>query len=118
MLKVLLLMIPLLQLKSGVELDARHLDPEIVRIVNVARATAPKLRDNTVWITSAAEKAEGRLEFSLHYKGDALDFRIRNVLGGISVVESWAERMQFALGHDYDVVLEDTHIHIEFDPDV
>jgi hypothetical protein len=33
------------------------------------------------------------------------------------VVESWAERMQFALGHDYDVVLEDTHIHVEFDPD-
>lgn len=117
MIKVLLLMIPLLQLKEGVELDARHLDPEVVRIVNVARATAPKLRDNTVWITSAGEKANGRLENSLHYEGDALDFRTRNVLGGQSVAESWAERMQFALGDDYDVVFEGTHIHVEFQPD-
>lgn len=115
--KVLLLMIPFLQLKAGVELDARHLDPEIVRIVNVARATAPELRDDTVWITSAAEKSPGRLEYSLHYEGEALDFRVRNVIGGEPVAREWADKIQFALGDDYDVVFERTHIHVEYDPD-
>ena len=116
-LRVVATLIPFRKLKDGVELDARHLDPEIVRIVNVARATAPKMRDDTVWITSAAEKCEGRLEFSLHYEGDALDFRTWNVLGGDSVARAWAVRMQFALGHDYDVVFEEDHIHVEYDPD-
>lgn len=48
---------------------------------------------------------------SLHYKGKALDIRLpeKNIA---AVFNKIAE----ILGPDYDVVLESTHIHIEFDP--
>jgi len=49
---------------------------------------------------------------SLHYANDAYDVRIttgkkRNMI---------YEEIKEALGDDYDVILEKTHLHIEFDP--
>jgi hypothetical protein len=47
---------------------------------------------------------------SWHYFCRALDFRLpKNVDGMIDVLKN-------RLGKDYDVVLESTHIHIEYDP--
>ena len=51
---------------------------------------------------------------SWHYFGRALDFRTRNIppLHRNSV----AQEIGVSLGENYDVVLEATHLHVEFDP--
>jgi len=51
---------------------------------------------------------------SRHYSGLACDLRIRNLPDGAApeVKDQIAEN----LGEHYDVILESTHIHIEYDP--
>lgn len=110
-------MIPKLFIKDGAKINGAHFDPEIVRIINIARATAPETTDGAIWITSGAEVAPGRLPHSFHYKNKALDFRISNIKGGEQSAKSWAARMALALGGDYDVVWKKNHIHIELDPE-
>jgi hypothetical protein len=101
----------------------RHFDPEIARILLVAKATAPRTTDDTVWVTSAWAP----VEHGLHNKGEAFDIRVRNVVGFdietfqyCKEVEAWVYRIQEQLGSDYDVVYGDSkhlnHIHIEYDP--
>jgi hypothetical protein len=59
-------------------------------------------------ITSCAEGTHGSGSF--HYFHKALDFRIpKNVLNK-------AKELKEMLGEDYDIVLEDTHVHVEFHP--
>jgi len=109
--------IPKLAIKGTAKINGEHFYPEIVRIVNAARATAPELVDNTVWITSGSEHAPHRLENSFHYKNQALDFRVHNVVGGTEAAKRWKSRIALALGGDYDVVWKGNHIHCELDPD-
>lgn len=47
---------------------------------------------------------------SLHYDDNAVDFRRPKKFREI------VARIKDALGNDYDVVLERTHIHVEYDP--
>ena len=67
-------------------------------------------------ITSGNERASGRLEHSKHYKGLALDFRVRDI-------DTTERRKHLAalcaerLGDEYDVVLKNSHLHVEYDPD-
>ena len=49
---------------------------------------------------------------SKHYSGNAWDVRTWFVLDK----ESAATKLRAALGHHYDVVVEEDHIHIEYDP--
>lgn len=51
-------------------------------------------------------------EGSLHYVGHAVDIRTWN----IGDLESCRMEMQESLGDEFDVVIEPTHIHLEFDP--
>lgn len=51
---------------------------------------------------------------SLHYDGFAFDLRI-NHLRGISSCEL-RDRLQRALPFVYQVILEPSHIHVEYDP--
>ena len=51
---------------------------------------------------------------SLHHKGQAFDLRTRNL--SKERVVALARRMRARLGKEYDVVIERTHIHCEFDP--
>lgn len=51
---------------------------------------------------------------SLHYVGCAMDWRIWYV--DDAALEELVKALQEDLGPDYDVVLEATHIHVEFDP--
>tara|TARA_R110002049_G_scaffold281333_1_gene460877 strand:+ start:38543 stop:38806 length:264 start_codon:yes stop_codon:yes gene_type:complete len=53
-------------------------------------------------------------ETSLHYAGGAGDLRINDLPQGVAPVI--AADLGEALGEDFDVVLEETHIHIEFQP--
>lgn len=51
---------------------------------------------------------------SLHYYGLALDLRHRYFSDDI---KEWvAEELQRLIGSNYDVVIERTHIHVEYDP--
>lgn len=51
---------------------------------------------------------------SRHYIGLAVDFRIRYF--DYETQQIARERLRESLGKDYDVILEPTHIHCEFDP--
>lgn len=52
---------------------------------------------------------------SLHYSGEAVDFRTWYFTE--QVLEDLAWELQRDLGSDYDVVVEKTHLHVEYDPD-
>ena len=107
--------LPTLYLKNFVHINGAHFHPEMVRILNVARATAPPTEDGGVWVTSANDSQHS--DISLHYKNKAFDIRIRNIVGDeTSEAQLWVERMKLALGRDYDIVLERDHIHVELDP--
>ena len=102
-------------LKDGVHINGAHFDPVMVRIIDVARETAPMLENGTVWVTSANDSEH--MDGSLHFDNRAFDIRIKNIIGDVQhEAKLWAERMQVALGDNYDVVLEDDHIHVEFQP--
>jgi hypothetical protein len=108
---------PGLCLKDGVHVNGAHFDAVMVRIIDVARETAPMMEKGTVWITSANDSEHG--DESLHFDDRAFDIRIKNIIGGMEfplAARAWAERMQIALGDDYDVLLEKDHIHVEYDP--
>lgn len=49
---------------------------------------------------------------SLHYVGRAVDLRRWN----LPDAEKVRDAIAYMLGRDYDVVLEPTHLHIEYDP--
>lgn len=55
---------------------------------------------------------------SLHSQGLAVDFRLPSYFSGFSAHHDKSIRQQLhhLLGSDYDVVLEDDHIHVEYDP--
>ncbi len=63
-------------------------------------------------ITSAVEGKHGN--HSHHYKGCAIDLRTRDLSRRDRIII--AEQIRSALGSEYQVVLEDDHLHIEFDP--
>ena len=64
-------------------------------------------------ITSALDSKHGR--GSLHYVGLAIDIRRREIADP-AVVQRIADEMKAALGSQYDVVVEKTHFHVEFQP--
>ena len=104
--------LPKLKIKNFVTINGAHFYPEIVKIVNTVRATAPPLKDNTVWITSGADGQH--MHNSLHYANKALDFRIWNLVDA-STINDWKERISLILGSDYDVIIETNHLHVEYD---
>ena len=50
---------------------------------------------------------------SLHYEGRALDLRTRDLTA--EQIEEYATALRSGLGQGWDVVVEKTHIHIEWD---
>jgi hypothetical protein len=52
---------------------------------------------------------------SKHYSGNAGDYRIRH-LEDSSMAAAIVEELRGCFTDDYDVVLEETHIHVEYDP--
>jgi len=51
---------------------------------------------------------------SLHYVGLAADIRSRHI--PVDKIQAVALELRVALGKGYDVVVENTHLHIEYDP--
>ena len=98
----------MISIKPGVKLDERMAMPLATLIVHEC------FQDygcNLV-ITSGIEGSHG--ENSLHYKGLALDYRTRDIPVGFH--KGLIAKVRWALGDQFDVVAEPTHLHVEFDP--
>jgi len=93
-------------IKAGV--DISRLNREIRRQLPVMAQACEELTMSELNITSTYEGDHG--EGSLHYCNDAVD--IRRPPAPDSVVK----RLKRALPKDFDIVLENNHIHIEYDP--
>lgn len=65
-------------------------------------------------LTVTSHKDGGHSPRSLHYTGYALDFRTS--IFGLREAGVVAAKLQQALGRDYDVIQERSHIHVEYDP--
>lgn len=99
----------MISIKSGVEL--RGLRPEMSVAVPMVASCFHKLGRECV-ITSVCEGQHSRN--SLHYKGMAVDFRTRHL--SVQEKEQIVDLVRQALTVEFDVVLESTHLHVEWDP--
>lgn len=104
----------MISIKPGVNL--KGISPEIVIALQVAESIYAKHDiEGGLVVTSALDSKHKR--GSKHYIGNAVDIRTRTVPNDdLKLLIS--EEIAAALGNEYDVVLESTHIHIEFDPPV
>lgn len=97
-------------LKSGV--TVRGVCPEIAVAITVVSSIYAQHGYDCV-LTSVTDGVHGRT--SRHYSGAAVDFRIRHVPK--ADIRQILRVVQDALGpDDFDIVLEQTHLHVEFDP--
>lgn len=100
----------MIRLKHGV--DLRGIQPEMLFALQVVHTVYEE--NNVVLVVTSALDGKHKPD-SLHYSGYALDFRTRHM--PLEVRTLIAVHIAVALGKQYDVVLEDTHLHVEFDPD-
>ena len=94
--------------KLGV--DIRPLKRDIRRALNTVEYVYLAVAKTEAVITSTVEGTHS--PGSLHYAGQAIDVR----LPPKRYVSKIVNQLKQKLGDDYDVVLESTHIHIEYDP--
>lgn len=103
--------------KDGVVIDFADLRPTTLRMLRVAELVFASHGYETI-VTSARDSEHSAT--SLHYSGDALDFRTRHI-PTLEVKQAVTVDLRQRLGRDYDVILESTgtpneHIHVEYDP--
>lgn len=96
----------MIALKMGVRLHG--IRAEVVMSVLIAERIWDAVGETLV-ITSVIDGAHMRA--SIHYTGSAIDFRVPE-----SKKATLRNRLADALGQDYDVVSEDDHIHVEWQP--
>ena len=99
-----------MRIKRGV--DIAGIRPEMVIAMMIAKDIIERYNVEFV-ITSAKDGKHGR--GSLHYVQLAIDVRRRDFNDNI-VVKQITEEMKDHLGEQFDVVLESTHWHIEYNP--
>ena len=100
----------MLAIKEGAEVNG--LKVEMLLAFGVAESVYDK-QDIECVLTEGTGGKHGR--GSLHYVGLAIDIRTRDFLRQQDKVEV-AKEIGDRLGSQYDVALEKTHIHIEFQP--
>lgn len=98
-----------MRLKPGVKLAG--VKTEIMFAVLVADQVYREVGKDVV-ITSVTDGTHSAN--SLHYKGLAVDLRTSYLTE--QEKKFAVEQLKVRLGAEFDVVLESTHIHIEFDP--
>ena len=95
--------------KPGVSI--RKLQPQIVlALMEIERLYADL--DQDLVITSGDDGKHS--DASLHYEGLAIDIRTRNLT--LMTPEGIAQAIREVLPEGYDVIVESTHIHLEYDP--
>lgn len=98
-----------MRLKNGVKLLG--IKPELLCGLLIANRIW-KEHGKTLVVTSVVDGKHSPK--SAHYKGFAADLRTRYF--SIEKKKIVAMQLQDELGDDFDVVLEDTHMHLEYDP--
>lgn len=97
-------------LKEGVSLNG--LDPIVYYHLTAIDAIHRVVVHRDAIITSGTEGKH--MQGSLHYRGRALDLRTRDL--SPSKREELRDALERGLGPGWDVILESTHIHVEWDP--
>ena len=101
----------MLELKQGVNITG--IRPEMVLAAVAVRDVFDSYNFECV-VTSALE---GTHSFgSLHYAGCALDFRTKRAGVTQTQAEAMGEKIRHSLGVQFDVIVHETHIHVEFQP--
>lgn len=105
--------LPRMEIKPGASL--RGIRPEMVAAFPAICAAYARYAVPAV-MTAGTDGSHSR--GSLHYVGLATDWRTKNLPGGSAGLKSnaVAADIRKALGEEFDVVLEKTHIHIEYQP--
>jgi len=98
-----------MQLKSGVKL--RGLRPELVIALIICDGVYSSF-DVEMVVTSVNDSTHGR--GSLHFNGSAFDLRTRNIATN-DIAPIFSKISKF-LGAEFDAVLENDHIHVEYQP--
>jgi len=99
----------MMKLKPGVKLAS--LQPQMAVASLVVAGCFTAIGADCV-ITSGSDSRHSTT--SLHYAGAALDFRTRDLDEYSAELVATAAKEN--LGEDFDVVLEDTHLHVEYQP--
>ena len=99
-----------MRLKDGVMLTG--LRPEMAVALLCVADVYRTVVDRAPVVTSALDCKHSRT--SLHYVGQAIDLRIRDLPQ--TVHQSLTDAIRKALSAEFDVVLEHTHIHVEYQP--
>ena len=94
-----------MKFKDGVVWENMH--PKIIDNMDGVEAVFRKFGVEAV-ITSGRDGKHK--DGSFHYKGQAFDLRTWHL------IEQVAFRLRQYLGHDFDVIVESDHIHVEYDP--
>jgi hypothetical protein len=100
-----------MRIKSGVVLW--DMEPYLVDVFDLIDDVTRMIAGRDAVITSGREGKHS--EGSLHYRGCAVDLRTWGMTP--SVQREYVEVLSEVLGDDFDVVLELTHVHVEYDPD-
>lgn len=100
-----------MKLKAGVKLDG--LKPEMFNLIPVIDYVFLNrvMHDCTITSTTDGKHKKG----SFHYKGLAIDLRIRDLASDVEVRSVYND-LYVALHRLCDVVLESDHIHVEYSP--
>ena len=99
----------MLSIKPGVHIH--NLQPQMVVALIVANDVWKALGQDLVW--TCCNEARHRQK-SYHVLGYAIDFRSNYF--SPHQKRAAAIKLREALGENYDVIAEDTHIHCEYDP--
>jgi hypothetical protein len=103
-----------MQFKNGVTLPAERLNcTDIIRAMVNIEDIFNRYKIQFV-ITSIYDG--NHMKGTLHATGQAFDVRTRDMASTEGLAKLLTRRIQIILGADWDVILEDDHIHIEHDP--
>lgn len=91
-----------------------RIGPEIQRIFDVADQVHYEVTGQQALCTSGMEG--NHIQESLHYRNLAVDLRIWYT-DEVGETAYFATELQRRLGDNFDVLLETTHVHVEFDPE-
>ncbi len=105
----------MIALKHSVKL--KDLQPQIVLAIQIAEGVWVKYGSPLLVVTSCNDSTHK--EGSFHYRGLAVDLRIKNISEANQPV--LVKDLMVMLGPEYDVIWEDAmgpnaHVHIEWDP--
>jgi hypothetical protein len=98
----------MLQFKEGVQLTITKPVNEILTGVELAYIAVHK-----PCVVTAGRDGKHK-QNSKHYTDEAVDFRTRHLK--IDELDTVVQACKRTLGQDFDVVVEATHLHVEYDP--